>query len=179
MAPPRDRLYAMAREVLDVVVAGYLNAAIAAGADWPPAQDLPARQFVSIGPPAWDCALIAVWVETTNGSEGDVRVDAPDPHKAGVGHGLRTAALRIQIVRCVPVMEEVAWGAAPPDAADEEAAAEVLLTDAQLVTNILLAASKAGELGTCNDVVFTEWLSVGPEGGMAASTHALRAAVAR
>ncbi len=169
MAPPPERPYFVAREVLDTVVAGYVTAG----------ETLPDRQFVSIGPPAWDCELVAVWVERTAGHAGDISTEVVEPLAQAAGHGLRAALLRVQIVRCVPTIDDEFGEALPPSPAEEEAAAAVLLKDLQLVQNILLTASKAGELATCNDVGFIEWVSVGPDGGMAASTHGLRVSLAK
>jgi hypothetical protein len=167
MPPPPDRLYLVAREVLDVVVAGYI-------AESAP---LPERRFISTGPPAWDCELLAVWVERTFSHSGDVRTETPEPTTAAVGQVLRGAQLRIQLVRCVPTVGPNRKP--PPSAQQEDDASKLLLEDGQRIQNILVAANKAGELATCNDVAFVEWVSVGPDGGMAASTHGLRVSTAR
>lgn len=171
MAPPADRVYALAREVLDTVVAGYEATAIDMGADWDPAWDLPARQLVSIGPPAWDCGLVAVWIERVYGHPGNVATEVLDPQSVSAEHVLRGAFVRIQIARCVPTLDDEA---SAPDPDDEEDAAKVLLVDCQLVQNVLRAAEKAGELVTCHSLAFSEWTSVGPDGAMAASTHGYR-----
>lgn len=161
MPPPPSRIYDIARDVLDAVVAGYLADAV----------DLPARRFVSLGPPAWDCELVACWVERTFGHAGDVLAEDPDPIMAAVGHGLRAALLRIQIVRCYPTLSDAGD---PPTPAVMEAATATLLEDAQRVSNILVAASKAGAIGGCNSVAMLDWVSVGPDGAMAASNHGVQ-----
>lgn len=181
MAPPADRVYLAAREVLDTVVAGYVAAQ--AGTDWLADSVLPDRQLVSVGPPAWDvtdegCAggVVAVWVERVYPHAGNVVAEPADAQAGSAGHVLRGWFVRIQIARCVPTLDDQGN---PPDAGDEEAAAEVLLRDCQLVQNVLRAAEKDGTLTRCNDLAFVEWVSVGPDGAMAGGTHGYRMNLAR
>lgn len=167
--PPRlDRVYNAARELLDIVVAGYAQAAIELP-DWPDALALPARQLVTIGPPAWDCALVAVWVERIASHDGNVLAEQPDPYLATPS--LRAWLARVQIVRCVPNLME-SGDPHPPDV--EEAATELCLMDAQLVDNIVRGVRSGEGFKACNDLAFVEWVSVGPQGDLAASTHAYR-----
>src|SRR5688572_8547210 len=66
VAPEPSRLYDMAAAALTAVHTYHDGT-------------LPERQFVSAGPPAWDCELLAVHVERTEGYEGDVATVTAQP----------------------------------------------------------------------------------------------------
>lgn len=149
MPPPVDRVYTLARDVLDAIVAGYATA----GAD------IPDRRLVTPGLPTFDCEGVYVQVERVSRHEGNVVVETPQPMLAAAGHALSAALIAVTVVRCLPTPKP---NGDPPDAADEEAAAELILTDAQRVLNVLVAAERAKELPGCNSLAVVEWVPVQP-----------------
>lgn len=166
MAPPADRVYTLARDVLGALIAGYATAAA----------DLPARRLVTPGLPAWDCEGVYVQVERIYRHEGNVTVEVPQPLTAHPGHAMSAAVIAVTIVRCTPGPDQQGN---PPAAAAEEAVAEQVMTDAQLSLNVLVAAQKAGDLPLCNGMAFVEWVSVGPEGILVGGVLRLQAGIGR
>ena len=163
MAPEPSRLYDMAAAAL-LAVQTYHGGT------------LPDRQFVSAGPPVWDCALLAVHVERTEGYEGDVNVVTAQPLSAGAGFAMRAATLAVTLVRCTPAVPESKGSKVSlPSVADEEDAALTLYSDSQRELNALVQAHKAGELGGCRSLAFMDWSVLGPEGGMVAGLLRVRA----
>lgn len=150
MAFPPTRIYDLAEVLLAQVVARH-------GAD------LPARQYVSPGPPPWDCELVAVHCELTAGMGGVVGVQALEPHQQHAAHTMRYGTFVVTIVRCVPVGDT-----ALPSTDRLEAAAAQLFGDAQRMLNSVVAAEKDGDLAGCHGVVFDRWQVLGPEGDMVA-----------
>lgn len=157
MAPPADRVYAVCDDLLDAVVARHGG-------------ELPVRQYVAAGPPAWDCALLATWCETTRGTLGPPELAATDSHSAGGPWAMRAGIFVVTLVRCMPPAELDHAGEVLnlPTVAEESAAAEVLYTDAQRLLNALVAAYKAGELGSCHGLAFSDWRVLGPAGNLVA-----------
>lgn len=153
MAPSPDRWYVAADDVLAALVAGYVAQGV----------DLPDRQLVTPGLPAWDCDMLAVQVEREFSYSGSVAQEVIEPLTEAVAFAMRGAQLGITLLRCVPTSDE---DGNPPTAASEQAAAELILTDSQRMLNVLVAAVRAGDIGGCNSVAFMEWVSQGPQGGL-------------
>lgn len=153
MAPSPERWYTVADDVLDALVAGYVAQGV----------DLPDRQLVTPGLPAWDCDMLAVQVEREFSYSGNLAQEVIEPLTQGVAFAMRGAQLGITLVRCVPVPDEEGN---PPTAANEQASAELILTDSQRMLNVLVAAVRNGDIGGCNSVAFMEWVALGPEGGL-------------
>jgi hypothetical protein len=165
MAPSPDRIYLLARSVLDAIVAGYADAGI----------PLPAHQLVTPGLPAWDCEGVYVQVERTYGHDGDVATEVIQARTAHAAHTMRAIAVAVTVLRCVPDIEDLGNGnIVLPDPVEEEAAAELILTDAQRLLNILVAAQRQGDIGGCNGLAFDQWQSVGPESGLGGGILHLR-----
>lgn len=159
MPPNPDRVWLLAQAVKTAIVAGYVTASV----------ELPDHQFVAPGVPAWDCndGLLAVQVENTYGHSGSVGVQTAEPLLAMPGHALRGATIAIHLIRCVPTIDDDGGDDVSfPSADEEEDAAEVILRDAQLLLNVLVAAERAGDLPGCNSIVFLQWLNVEPLGGL-------------
>lgn len=168
MAPPPDRLYVLARGVLDAVVAGYATDGV----------NLPAHRLVTPGLPAWDCEGVYVQVERTFGHDGNITAETLQPLTRHAGHAMRAVSIAVTVLRCVPgVHDNGAGGISLPAPEEEEAAAELILTDAQRVLNVLVAAQKAGDLPGCNSLAFEQWQSVGPEGDLGGGLLRIRMGV--
>lgn len=139
--------------------------------NWPyDATELPERQYVSDGSIVWDCPTLAVMAEATYGTTGDPAFDAVTG--IGMGYALRGAVLVVTVLRCTPDVDDD--GNPPPIAAIEESA-DVILTDSIAVLNALMATQAAGDLVTCNGLVFERWSSVGPESGLGGGVTRIRA----
>lgn len=149
MAPPPDRLYSAARALLDEVVAYYATQGV----------DLPARQFVSDGTPAWDCEQVCTYVERT--FSGLPAAENSDPINCLV---VRSAQIAIEIARCTPVFADE-WSDAPPTAEAIDAVAQQVLSDPMHVAAAVVAAHRAGDLGGDQGLSLLEWESLGPQGG--------------
>lgn len=168
MAPPVDKIYTLARASLDAIVDRWdVEAA-----------PLPAKQYVSNGLVIWDeCEQLAVEVERTNGSQGDVATATIDQSFASPGFAMRTVSLAIWLIRCVADIETVGTDVVLPTAEQMEADAQVLLADPTSMLNALVAASKAGDLASCNGVAFDEWTAQGPDGGLGGGVLRVRLAL--
>lgn len=136
---------------------------------------LPARQYVSAGPPAWDCELVSVHATGGGSYDGNLGAVAVEQNQRGAGFAMEQAQFGISIVRCTPAVPD-SKGAKPsfPTVEQEEEAAAALYADVQRVKNALVAAAKAGELPGCASLVFEGWSVIGPEGGMVASERLVR-----
>lgn len=164
MAPSADRIWQIAKAVLAAVVDGYAAEGVA----------LPARQFVPPGLPAYDCDLLAVQLVRTFGHGGSLAAEVLEPQTPAAGHALRGAAFDIHLIRCVPVVND---DGTPPSTILEETAAEVILTDAQLLLNVIVAAQRSGDLPGCSGLVFEQWRTVTPQGGLAGGILTVRVMV--
>lgn len=133
---------------------------------------LPARQYVSAGPPAWDCELVSVHATGGGSYDGNLSAVAVEQNQRGAGFAMEQAQFGITIVRCAAV----AQGTKPPypTVAQEEDAAAALYADVQRVKNALVAAAKAGELPGCASLVFEGWSVIGPEGKFVSSERLVR-----
>lgn len=166
MAPPATRIMDVCTDLLTAVQANHGGI-------------LPARQYVSAGPPAWDCELVAVWCERTAGFDGNVMAELSDAIAKAAAHTMRYGSFVVTIVRCTPAVPESAGGKVVlPTVAKEEDAASALYEDGQRVINALVAAEKAGELPGCNGIAFVDWTTQGPDGGMVAGNLRVRVGLA-
>jgi hypothetical protein len=161
----------VARRLLDWVIAWYED-----HADDEAVTALPARRFLAGGAPrevSWDTqdGQVHVALErllTALDPTAPARpVTSPRRDPANIGRVNRSAALEVQIVRCVPVP---ALGVAAPEVLDEQA--EILTADAGHLLTAVMEAAKSGTLlrehvgaaGISVGDVFT----LGPTGGAAA-----------
>lgn len=159
MAPPIDRLYGLAADVLDLVVA-----------NWPgEAEPLPSVQFVGMG--ALDfCEAVSVFIERTFPIEADVRVE-----QLNVGNAAwnRAATIGVSVSRCVPQMTVTGDRANLPTAEELRASAELILLDAQAMFNVVLGGNL--ELAGCNGFAFESWVQIDPAStGMGGGTLRFR-----
>lgn len=153
MAPSPTRIYDVCDDLLTAVVTRHGG-------------DLPARQYVSAGEPAWDCELVATYCESAGNVDGDPTLDTFDAVKRLPGHTVRAGTFVVTIVRCTPAV--IDNSANPPSVDEENAASLAVYEDAQRMFNALVAAEKAGELPGCNSIAFGQWTVVGPDGGFVA-----------
>jgi hypothetical protein len=123
--------------------------------------DLPARQYVAAGVPAWDCELLAVYVvglapgDLAGLTTGDISF------QDGISYGLRNATIAITIVRCAPKPHVAGSKVTPPTVAEEEAAADALHLDADTIDAAVLSSSLTG----CQMIAPVSWNPIGPQGG--------------
>lgn len=162
MAPDPERIWVACQALLAAVVTHHGG-------------DLPARQYVSAGPPAWDCPLVATWCERTAGYEGNPAQDATQRHSSAPGWAMRTGTFAATIVRNTGAVPASKGSTVKlPTVAQEEDAALLLYTDGQRMLQALAAAYRAGELSGCHSLVFLDWRVVGPDGGMVAGELRVR-----
>lgn len=164
MAPSPDRIWLLAQELRDVISHGYAVAGV----------DLPERQFVSPGLPAWDCEILAVQLERTFGIAGNLATELIEPQLPAVGHAMRGATFAIWLIRCVPTIHDDGTNVQIPSVTEEEAAAKIIYSDVQLLLNVIVAAQRAGELPGCSGLAFEVWQTVGPQGGLSGGYLRLR-----
>lgn len=146
-----DRLYGIARVVLDTVAAGLATAG----------HDVPARQYVADGNMvAWDCEQLVVAVDTTQNHQGNVAVEATD---LAFAMAARSATLGVWIARCCPTVDD---DGSPPPADEVDASAQVVLADPMIMLDCLWRAHAAGDLGSCKGLAFQRWQAIGPMGGL-------------
>ena len=151
-----DDLFALAEEYLDLCVVA-LEAA----------QGAPPRRYVSPGPPAWDCELVAVHV-----GGPVVAPTSSGPGALAEGHRLQATGqvniidLVATILRCVPVMK--ADGSAPV-ASSVTDASRVTLSDLWTIWNHIAHGRREGTLfdGKCRDVTMDPAVTLAPAGGFA------------
>lgn len=169
MAPPADAIAVHGEALLTAIVAAYTDAGVG----------LPEHRFVSAGPPAWDCELVAVWPEGTFSQEGNVTTDALNPYTQGVGLGFGGAGWACLVLRCVPIgtVNPQTRKPVPPSAAELHASGVAMATDAQLLRNALAVGVKAGTLPRCNTVAVLGGLPLPPSGGYAGWVQRVRIGV--
>lgn len=155
---PADRLFDAAQALLDTVVAHYVTAGVA----------LPDRQFVSDGTPAWDCEQVVVYVERT--FSGTLENENTRPLNCLV---VRSAQMVVEIARCTPVFASE-YDDSPPAADAIQAVSRQVLADSMHMTNAIVAAHQAGELGGCKGLALVEWESLGPQGGLVGGRQRVR-----
>jgi hypothetical protein len=167
MPPAVGRIYELARQTLDAVIDHW-------DVD---AEPLPAKRYVSNGIVIWDqCDQLAVEVERTFGIDGNVADEQID------GSGVPIAAMRavgvvVWVIRCVHDIDTEGENIVIPAADEMESDAMMLLADPTSITNAVVAAYKAGELGVCQGVALEGAQSQGPEGGYAGWAVRLRLAL--
>jgi hypothetical protein len=159
MADTRATLTAKA--LLDAVVGGYETAGV----------DLPERQLVALGLPAWDCEQLTVSIERIYAHGGDVNIEAPTVTHAHPGFLMRAAVMSVLLLRCVPTSDD---SGTPPAAEDEQAGALAVYADQQLVENAIIDAYNAGGLASCAGLTIVEWLSQTPQGALGGGLTRLR-----
>lgn len=153
MAPPPTRIFDTCQVILDAVIAHHGGS-------------LPDRRVIPAGPPALDCELLAVWMETSSGADGgNVAAESIDPLRTSASHTMRAGTFVVSIARCTPDTPEQGIKVRLPKAEKVTAAGRILYEDAQRSLNALVAAEKAGELVGCNGVAFMSWTALGPDGG--------------
>jgi hypothetical protein len=153
MPPSPERLWNLAVDVKMAIIDGFASAGV----------DLPARQYVSYGFPAHDCAQLVVAAEATAGTEGALSQEVVEPVLGKPGHAMRYARFGITLLRCVPVVQD---DGDPPTVEDEEEAAETVLADTVLLLNSIVAAQRSGDLNRCGGVAFEQWTAISPLGGL-------------
>ena len=147
-----DRVYAIARRVLDTVADGLANA----GTPHTP----PARQYVADGNlVAWDCAQLVVAVDSTQNTDGNPAAEYQGP----AAMAARVATLAIWLLRECPTVDDEGQ---PPTAAAIDASAQVVLADPTIMLDALWTEYRAGTLIGCHGLAFQRWQAVGPMGGL-------------
>lgn len=164
MAPSADRIWLLAQELRDVIRLGYAAAGV----------DLPERQFVSPGLPAWDCEILAIQLERTFGIAGNLAAEIVEPQLPQAAHAMRGATFAVWLVRCVPTIHDDGTNIHVPSVTEEEAAAKIIYSDVQLLLNVIVAAQRAGNLPGCSGLAFEAWQGVGPQGGLSGGYLRLR-----
>lgn len=126
---------------------------------------LPARRFVSPGPPAWDCPLAAVYSAHVGAHSGELTAAATPQLEADPAYFLRAGTLSFVIVRPMPVSDD---GSAT-DVDDEDLAARRLYADLGTTWDGLVATQAAGELPGCGGLAFLAWDVLEAQGGLVGS----------
>ncbi len=164
MAPPVTMIDQLAHDALDAVVN-----------HWPAgATALPARRYVSVGDPAFDCEQFTVNVPMTLGLlGGDVGAEAVVAQGVDLWW-MRAIVCDLQIIRCVPTIDGEGMQVVLPTPLAMDDAASVILVDAQAMLNAVIAANGDGELGSCHAIAFESWDAVPASGGYAGGTLRVR-----
>lgn len=155
-----DRAYAVARNVLDQVVAKFALA--------PTLPKVPERKYVTIGIPALDCEQLVVSIDRIVGHQGNIGVEDNNPVRCLT---MRAVELSVWIVRCVSVVKD---DGTPPEAAQLDAEAAEIAMDPIRVLDAILASYQAGDLGHLWGLAFLDWRAVAPQGGVAGGQQRLR-----
>jgi hypothetical protein len=155
-------LFDLASGIIAALEAGYPAA--------PDAAALPERRYVSDGVPAWDCEQLTVHVvRTFNAAQpGGGAPGSPGIPSFGKGPTVRAAEVVVTIVRCSPtIADDGGLGEATiPTEAEIEAAALVVLSDAEMIPMVLEDAVRTRQLPSCEGISFVSWDGAGPEGGL-------------
>lgn len=150
----------MASRAFDL--AGDLKDVIAAFYDDPTSGlSLPERRLVTIGLPAADCELFAVAVESIVPITGTADATTIGSDRDEVAFYMRALVVGLWVLRCVPGLND---RGEIPTVAEEEDAAELILSDA---TNMELALTQGlddGVLPGCGGFAFIGWESITAEG---------------
>lgn len=160
MIPP-GRLFELCSAVKDAVIDGFAQAAV----------DLPARRYVANGQQqvAYDCEQLTVAHTITQGHTGSVVNLGLTANPRDAAWALRSAVVSVTIVRCAPTPHTSGQSITPPSVDAEETSAAEMYADGQLALNSLIAAAKAGDLGSCRTVAFLDLQTPGTSGGFASS----------
>lgn len=148
------RAYAAANAVLGIV-----NGSI---------EEPPARNYVTVGLPAFDCAEVVVGVDRMLGHLGDPSVEQNQALRC---LAMRAVELSVWVIRCVPVLTNQGT---PPTPEHLDTSAQVVLRDPIAVMNGVIAAHNAGQLGDTYGVVFMDWRGITPEGGLGGGVQRIR-----
>lgn len=146
-----DTLYDLAAELLGFCAAALDTLPVGA----------PDRQYVSIGPPAFDCEQLTVHVlQVGEAATSPANTPLDRMRRAVTVPRIDLSFMVVTIVRdCYPGPSG-ANANRPPEVADLDAAARIISADGWLLWNIVPAALAAGELwGACN---FTGWEPMQP-----------------
>jgi hypothetical protein len=126
--------------------------------------DLPARQYIADGSVAEDCGQFTIeFTQLFAGSSGAQQVG---PARFPIV--IFTAEFNVQIIRCVPTMEEGTGRA--PSPADLIAAAKQMLTDAWVLWNGIVTGHESGPLQKCSNISLGPLTPIGPDGGLGGVT---------
>lgn len=128
---------------------------------------LPERRYVQSGDVAFDCAQLTVNV-------GALGTGTPTADYQGQAHPGESpvAIFVLSLIRdCQPIPDS---SGNPPPAAEIEAAAEILLADALLLTKVFLKSEHKKPAG-CSKVKVVSCTPYGPEGAVAGWVLSLRA----
>lgn len=178
--PPPAQTTAGKRMAIDVVAGRILECVVDYFAE--AGVDLPPRRFVAAGEPrgiVWDADQLTV---TCNGI-GLGSVEAPaSALQLGpeVTRTLRHAVFEVMLVRRVPVQQSAQDPkAAPPDAAQMDAAGRAQMRDVGVMSGaIIRAASEAGRvLSSGTGVIIGPSEPVGPSGGLVGTAAAFTATI--
>jgi hypothetical protein len=155
-------LFDLATGVIAALEAGYPAA--------PDVAALPERRYVSDGVPAWDCEQLTVHVVRTFNAAlpGGGAAGAPGIPAFGKGPTIRAAEIVVTIVRCSPTIgdDDGLNEASIPSVEEIEAAALVVLSDAEMIPMLLEEAVRTRQLPSCEAITFVSWDGAGPEGGL-------------
>ncbi len=172
MTIPASRIFDIAAACLQAVVDHYATE----GAD------LPARQYVANGLPAFDMTeggecdeQVTVFVESTYGIGGDPIIEDPRHQFPDLSHAMRAGVFAVTIVRCVPMIDDSSGNPVIPSPEEETESAALIYEDAVLMLNALVEAERAGELPGCGSVSFMRWTNENAQGGVGGGT--LRVAI--
>jgi hypothetical protein len=154
------KLYDLCTAVLAAVVAG-----------WPDdATPLPERRYVSDGAVVWDdCEQLSVSIDRTfTAVEGDPTGEGFSASPSLMA--MRVAHVNVGLLRCVPDIVQQGTNFYAPKDEDVAAAAAVILTDAQALTQVIVGMA----LTACGSISFEGWAAAGPEAGMGGGVAAAR-----
>lgn len=159
---PADRIKAIADAMLAAIVFHYIEEGV----------DLPARQYVANGLPAFDCEQVTVFCENTVGIQGSPLAEFPSEQFRDAGHAMRAGIFAVTIIRCVPMLDD---DGDPPAVEAEDESAALIYGDAVRALNALIGAEERGDLPGCGSVVFQRWTNENAQGGLGGGT--LRVAI--
>lgn len=135
-------------------------------------RELPERRFVSNGDVADDCDQLAVEVTSVfRMSEGQ---EVATSLKRSAGLGMDVA---IRLSRCQPSGETIGDDYVAPSPEELQDAASDLLIDGWVMRQSLIAAYKAGDFESCNDLALGRLEAFGPLGGIGGWTLNVRVQV--
>lgn len=126
---------------------------------------------MSPGLPAWDCDTLAVQIERLFSHQGDITTQVFEAREEATGFAMRGAVVAIWLMRCVGTMDN---DGSPLPTSEIECDAALVLDDPLLMLHALLDAQEAGTLPGCAGLAFEDWLSLGPEGGVAGGVMRIR-----
>lgn len=138
------------------------------------AVSLPAVRQVVPGTPAYDCEMLAVWVEAMFAHDGSLNAVETAIGWAEPAHHLRFARFAVALLRCVPTLGP---NGDPPSVTDNEAASLPIHQDSIMVWNAISAGQATGTIPQCSSVGFESWAAVEPAGALGGGITRFRVAV--